>query len=52
MNQLSQSKKFTAIKQIVLLDFDNISFASNFVNFLHFQQKQMTSELFKNSNHN
>ena len=50
MNQLSQSKK--SLPSNNLLDFDNISFASNFVNFLHFQQKQMTSELFKNSNHN
>ena len=41
------TKKSTAIKQIVLKDFDDISFASNITNFLHFQQKQMASEVFK-----
>ena len=40
------------MKKIVLKDFDDISFASNITNFLHFQLKQMASELFRNSDHN
>ena len=36
-------KKSTDIKQIVLKDFQDISFGSNITNFLHFQQKQMAS---------
>ena len=45
-------KKSMAMKKNVLKDFDDISFASNITNFLHFQLKQMASELFRNSDHN